>query len=419
MNVLIVEDEMMAQANLARALTQHFPDVRIVGTTGSVRETVLWLRTPGNSADVIFMDVELSDGDCFEIFRQADVTARVIMTTAYDNYAVRAFEVNSIDYLLKPIDLAALRRAVERCRVRSGLDGVKYSFTNSQGYGDYKFIGFKNYIAMFQDARVGHAYLFTIFIAILITLGTNILGMFLAVLLNSKIAFKNGFRAIFFIPYTLSVLVIGYVFKYIFMTPLPALGQALHIDWLSTSMISNPDLAWFPIVFLSIWQGVAYSTLLYLAGLQTIDNEIYEAAAIDGVIRGSTQMLAQFTTHCLVAFARSVYMLHRDCQGYKLIHEPRHIDFSFFFRYDNQIITLFGIFMSELHQQLICRTYRLFHVIQTAIAWNPHHSVCLKIQFESTRCFLYNQNNIDFALLHLRTVNISEEKVIQYKFIFA
>lgn len=57
MNVLIVEDEMMAQANLARALTQHFPDVRIVGTTGSVRETVLWLRTPGNSADVIFMDV--------------------------------------------------------------------------------------------------------------------------------------------------------------------------------------------------------------------------------------------------------------------------------------------------------------------------------------------------------------------------
>ena len=118
MNVLIVEDEMMAQANLARALTQHFPDVRIVGTTGSVRETVLWLRTPGNSADVIFMDVELSDGDCFEIFRQADVTARVIMTTAYDNYAVRAFEVNSIDYLLKPIDPAALRRAERGHRPR-------------------------------------------------------------------------------------------------------------------------------------------------------------------------------------------------------------------------------------------------------------------------------------------------------------
>ena len=104
------------------------------------------------------------------------------------------------------------------------LQGAAYSFTNSQGYGDFKFIGFKNYIAMFQDARVGNAYMFTIFIAVLITIGTNFIGMFLAVLLNSRIAFKNGFRAIFFIPYTLSVLVIGYVFKYIFMTPLPELS---------------------------------------------------------------------------------------------------------------------------------------------------------------------------------------------------
>ena len=70
------------------------------------------------------------------------------------------------------------------------LQGAAYSFTNSQGYGDFKFIGFKNYIAMFQDARVGNAYMFTIFIAVLITIGTNFIGMFLAVLLNSRIAFK-------------------------------------------------------------------------------------------------------------------------------------------------------------------------------------------------------------------------------------
>ena len=80
------------------------------------------------------------------------------------------------------------------------LDGVKYSFTNSQGYGDYKFIGLKNYIALFQDNRVGHAYLFTFLIAILITVLINVIALFLSVLLNSKIAFKNGFRAIFFIP---------------------------------------------------------------------------------------------------------------------------------------------------------------------------------------------------------------------------
>ena len=143
------------------------------------------------------------------------------------------------------------------------LQGAMYSFTNSQGYGDYKFIGLKNYIALFQDNRVGHAYLFTFLIAILITVLINVIALFLSVLLNSKIAFKNGFRAIFFIPYTLSVLVIGYVFKYIFMNPLPELGKALGI--------------------LAVWQGIAYSVLIYLAGLQTIDDEIYEAAAIDGV----------------------------------------------------------------------------------------------------------------------------------------
>ena len=116
MRVLIVEDEVMAQQSLARSLRQEFSDMRIIGTAGSVREAVDLLRTPGNTADVIFMDVELSDGDCFEIFRQVEIAAHVIMTTAYDSYAVRAFEVNSIDYLLKPIDPAALRRAVERCR---------------------------------------------------------------------------------------------------------------------------------------------------------------------------------------------------------------------------------------------------------------------------------------------------------------
>lgn len=163
------------------------------------------------------------------------------------------------------------------------LQGAFYSLTNSQGYGTWDFIGLKNFIAMFSDSRVGNAYIFTIVMAVVITIGQNFLGLFLAVLLNSKIAFKNGFRALFFVPYMLAVLVIGYVFKYIFMVPIPEIGQALGIDWLSTSLLTNPDLAWFPIMFLSIWQGVAYSTLLYLAGLQTIDTEVYEAADIDGV----------------------------------------------------------------------------------------------------------------------------------------
>lgn len=116
--VLIVEDEIMARRSLAGTLSRLFPDMTIAGETGSVADTIEWLRNPANRADIIFLDVELSDGTCFEIFRKADIKAQVIMTTAYDSYAVKAFEVESIDYLLKPIEEEALKRAVRRCMAR-------------------------------------------------------------------------------------------------------------------------------------------------------------------------------------------------------------------------------------------------------------------------------------------------------------
>lgn len=151
MNVLIVEDELMAQKSLIRALTQNFPDMNIVGTTTSVTGTVAWLNTPGNSADVIFMDVELSDGECFEIFRQTEVKAKIIMTTAYDSYALKAFEAGSIDYLLKPVDATALKRAVARCRMSGGgvdVDALlKAIGTGNQPKKEYK----ERYIVRFND----------------------------------------------------------------------------------------------------------------------------------------------------------------------------------------------------------------------------------------------------------------------------
>ncbi len=126
MKALIIEDEAMAQASLIRLMKDNYPEIGIVGTISSVNAAVQWLQDPGNSADIIFMDVELSDGNCFEIFRRTDVKAKVIMTTAYDNYAVKAFEVNSVDYLLKPIEVTALRRAVNRAmRKESQLDVEK------------------------------------------------------------------------------------------------------------------------------------------------------------------------------------------------------------------------------------------------------------------------------------------------------
>ena len=117
MKALIIEDEKMAQANLARLLNKAFPEMEIVAMIDSVRGAVEFLSARPK-LDVIFMDVELSDGICFEIFRSVQISAPVIMTTAYDSYAVKAFEAGSIDYLLKPVDSDELLRAVGRARER-------------------------------------------------------------------------------------------------------------------------------------------------------------------------------------------------------------------------------------------------------------------------------------------------------------
>ena len=128
MKALIVEDEPRAQRQraLENLLKANFPEVEVVGRTASVKETVDWLA--GNRPDVIFMDVELADGTCFDIFAQTSVDAQVVMTTAYDNYAVKAFEVNSVDYLLKPVDVEELKRAVSRVEKRLGAGGPRIDF---------------------------------------------------------------------------------------------------------------------------------------------------------------------------------------------------------------------------------------------------------------------------------------------------
>lgn len=116
--VLIVEDEIPAQITLKKLIDRCCPDSKIVMTLTSVRSTVKWIEENPDGADVIFLDVELSDGICFEIFDRVDIRANVIITTAYDNYAVTAFKINSLDYLLKPIVEEDLVRAWERCRER-------------------------------------------------------------------------------------------------------------------------------------------------------------------------------------------------------------------------------------------------------------------------------------------------------------
>lgn len=113
--VVIVEDETAAAVNLRSMLTALIPDVEVVEVLESVEEAVDFF-SKGVNADVVFMDIHLADGDSFRIFKSVDVTIPIIFTTAYDQYALEAFKVNSIDYLLKPFKEDELQRALDKLR---------------------------------------------------------------------------------------------------------------------------------------------------------------------------------------------------------------------------------------------------------------------------------------------------------------
>lgn len=113
MNVLIVEDESLAVEKLCSTLAAVEPAAAVVGTAGSIKATVRWLQTQP-APDLILMDIELSDGQSFDIFRQVTVTSPVIFTTSYDEYAIKAFKVNSVDYLLKPVEEEDLKAAMQK-----------------------------------------------------------------------------------------------------------------------------------------------------------------------------------------------------------------------------------------------------------------------------------------------------------------
>jgi len=125
MRVLIVEDESAAFDNLVSILASIDPLIEIAGNTEGVAQTVRWLQN-NPQPDLIFMDIHLSDGSAFAIFNQMQVEVPIIFTTAYDQYAVEAFKVNSIDYLLKPIDPKDVEAALQKFQKWGQNDISKY-----------------------------------------------------------------------------------------------------------------------------------------------------------------------------------------------------------------------------------------------------------------------------------------------------
>lgn len=147
MKALIIEDETMAAQALQKLLGEVSPKTEIIAVLESVEDSVSWLDE-NPMPDLMFMDIHLADGSSFAIFDRVNITCPVIFTTAYDEYALKAFEVNSIDYLLKPISKEALERAMRKYSNLQGQEAVVVNRSNLEAMLA-QLTGKKNYKSCF------------------------------------------------------------------------------------------------------------------------------------------------------------------------------------------------------------------------------------------------------------------------------
>lgn len=164
------------------------------------------------------------------------------------------------------------------------LDGVVMSFTNSNGFTDvYEFVGLKNYLELiFEDTRFHQSFGITILFTVLNVVIGNILALLLAFVIESGIKGKNFFRTTFFLPYVFALVIIGFTWKFVFTQWLPQFGQELGLDFLIQDYLGNPDLAIYSVIIMQIWYQIGYFLVIYIAGMQSIDQTLLEAADIDG-----------------------------------------------------------------------------------------------------------------------------------------
>lgn len=163
MKALIIEDETAAARNLAAILRQAAPEVEVVATLESVAESIEWLRA-NPEPELLFMDIHLADGDSFRIFDAVEITAPVIFTTAYDRYALEAFKVNSIDYLLKPLNEADVRRALAKLRRLTSAERSSYGSrvrslaSGQRDRGEVFLVHVRDRIILLQRDRIAYCY---------------------------------------------------------------------------------------------------------------------------------------------------------------------------------------------------------------------------------------------------------------------
>ena len=131
MKIAIIEDETAAAQNLSAILRKVCPDIEVVATIDTVVDSIDFFREKP-TLDLVFMDIHLADGSSFRIFDKVEISIPIIFTTAYDQYAIEAFKVNSIDYLLKPINEESIRRAIEKWQRLTSAERTNYTSRTAQ-----------------------------------------------------------------------------------------------------------------------------------------------------------------------------------------------------------------------------------------------------------------------------------------------
>ena len=167
MKALIIEDEIMAAKTLQKLLGEVSPETEVVAVLESIEDSVAWIEE-NPMPDLMFMDIHLADGSSFTIFDRVDITCPVIFTTAYDEYALKAFEVNSIDYLLKPISKESLERAMRKYRMldqgrqnsNSGnIEALLYQLTQKSNYRRCFLLPERDKLVPLPTANIAYAYI--------------------------------------------------------------------------------------------------------------------------------------------------------------------------------------------------------------------------------------------------------------------
>lgn len=164
------------------------------------------------------------------------------------------------------------------------IGGILYSFTNWNGLAkDFDFIGLRNYVTLLSDKDFINAVFFTLKFVVVMVVLQNVVALALALMVESRHKTKALFRTVLFMPNMLSMIIGGFMWMFIFTRALPFIAQQLHLAQLANiSWIGDPNFSFIAIIIVSLWGGVGYLMIIYIAALQGVDNTLKEAASIDG-----------------------------------------------------------------------------------------------------------------------------------------